>query len=60
MATIKVTGSKARYLHGTTDWKKVKILTEAEIHVAAMSDPSSRELKPNELAQFKREHVKAQ
>lgn len=58
MGIRKVSANKARGLHGTTDWKELKRLTDEEIKSAAMLDPDDQELDPYELTHFRREKNK--
>ncbi len=58
MGIIKITGEQAKNLRGTTDWHKVKQLTDAQIRAASLADPSAPEIKPVELALFKRDQKK--
>ncbi|WP_156965724.1 hypothetical protein [Methylobacter sp. BBA5.1] len=54
MAIKKVSGTEARGRRGSTDWKKVKSMTDEEIKRAAMMDPDARELRNDELARFRK------
>ncbi|MCL7422130.1 MAG: hypothetical protein M8364_14620 [Methylobacter sp.] len=54
MAIKKVSGTEARGRRGSTDWKKVKSMTDEEIKRAAMMDPEARELRNDELARFRK------
>jgi len=55
MATKKIKGSDAKKVRGTTDWEKVKSMTDEEIDEAVKFDPNTQEIRQNELMQFKRE-----
>lgn len=54
MAVKKINGSSARGRKGSTDWKKVKSMTDEEIKKAAMIDPDAGELRNDELARFRK------
>ena len=54
MAIKKVSGASARGRRGSTDWKKVKSMSDEEIKKAALQDPDAKELKDDELARFRR------
>jgi len=58
MAIRKVKASEAKKLRGATIWNKVKSMTDAEIRIAAKSDPNAREFRQDELMQFRRERKK--
>jgi hypothetical protein len=59
MTMVKVKVSQARNLRGGTNWPRVKAMSEAEILAAARGDLQARELRPHELAQFRRVRKKA-
>ena len=54
MAIKKVSGASARGRRGSTDWKKVKSMTDEEIKKGAMLDPDARELRGDELTKFRK------
>ena len=54
MTVKKISGASARGRKGSTDWKKVKSMTDEEIKKAAMIDPDARELRSDELARFRK------
>jgi len=54
MAVRKICGASARGRRGSTDWQKVKSMSDDEIRKAAVLDPDARELKPCELQRFQR------
>jgi len=58
MAIRKVKASEVKKLRGATIWNKVKSMTDAEIRIAAKSDPNAREFRQDELMQFRRERKK--
>lgn len=54
MAIVKIKSEQAKNMRGVTDWSALKNMTDVEIRSAIATDLVARELKPNELAQFKR------
>lgn len=54
MAIKNVSGASARGRRGSTDWKKVKSMTDEGIKKAAMLNPDARELRNDELARFRK------
>jgi len=54
MVVRKISGASARGRRGTTDWKKVKSMSDEDIRKAAILDPDARELKDCELVKFQR------
>ena len=54
MTTVKVKAARARHLRGGTDWHAVKRMSDEEIRAAARTDLQAREIRPHELAQFRR------
>lgn len=54
MSIKKINGINARGRRGTTDWKKVKSMSDDEIKKAAMFDPDARELRNDELVRFRK------
>lgn len=54
MAIKKVSAMQAKGRRGTTDWKKVKSMTDDEIRRATISDSDARELRSDELLKFRR------
>jgi hypothetical protein len=54
MTIKKVSATHAKGRRGATDWKKVKSMTDEEIRRSAISDPSAKELKNDELVKFRR------
>jgi hypothetical protein len=55
MGIKRVSSSAAKNAIGSTNWKAVKTMTDEEIQKAAMTDPISKELRMDELMEFKRE-----
>jgi hypothetical protein len=45
MVVRKISRASARGRRGTTDWKKVKSMSDEDIRKAAILDPDARELK---------------
>jgi hypothetical protein len=58
MGIRKVAAKKARGMRGSTNWEDVKNMADEDIEKAAISDPDSHELRPDELAHFRREKHK--
>ena len=54
MTVKRVSRVSTRGLRGSTDWKKVKTMTDEEIKRAAMLDPDARELRDDELVRFRK------
>ncbi|GAB2188823.1 hypothetical protein MAH1_04300 [Sessilibacter sp. MAH1] len=54
MTIKKISGASARGRRGSTDWKKIKSMTDDEIKKSAMIDPDAKELRNDELARFRR------
>jgi len=54
MAIKKVKAPEAGKMRGATDWRKVKSMTDEEISQSTKLDPNARELRQDELMQFKR------
>lgn len=53
MVKVIISSKKeAEKLKSDTDWKKVRALTEKEIHDAALSDPDAQPLTEEKLKQF--------
>lgn len=57
MGIKKVSGSDAKKTVGATNWQAVKSMTDEEIKKASIADPISKELRVDELMEFKRENT---
>lgn len=54
MAVVKISADEARSVTGTTNWKKLRALTEKEIVTAALLNPDARLLDSLDLAGLRR------
>ena len=54
----ELSAEQAKHSVGTTNWNKLKNLSDAEIEAAAAADPDARPFTPLELRQFKRGGLK--
>tara|TARA_B110000211_G_scaffold39544_1_gene40626 strand:- start:2276 stop:2455 length:180 start_codon:yes stop_codon:yes gene_type:complete len=55
MGIKKVSGTDAKKSIGATNWQAIKSMTDEEIKKSSIADPISKELRVNELLEFKRE-----
>ncbi len=55
MGIKRVSSSNAKSAVGSTDWKAVKMMTDEEIKSSTIADPISKELRMDQLMEFKRE-----
>lgn len=54
MAVVRISADDARSIKGTTNWKKLRALTEKEIVTAALLNPDARLLDSLDLARLRR------
>jgi hypothetical protein len=54
MAIVKIKGSVAKNLRGSTDWARLKKMTDAEIKAAVASDPQIRVIDDSKVVNFKK------
>ena len=56
--TTRLSAAQARNSVGSTDWDKLKALSDGEIEAAADGDTATRRFAPQELREFKRGGLK--
>ncbi len=54
----KVSAAQAKQTVGTTDWNKLKSLSDAQIEASAAADPDTKPFVPQQLREFKRVKLK--